>query len=313
MSSAVNIVVYFTEKGEKAYPFDNPGYLTSYLDFFDASLRRRADLNFYVARGNSYLGNGFFQGGEKYDVKKRGFKSVKNKLFADIIYNKGDLLLSSNEKGNIVNAPQLDRLCKDKMLAALFFPEYSPSTIEVASKEELLRAVFRMSSRKVVIKPVRGQEGEGVRILLKSEVKKLELAFKEPFIVQEFLDTSAGIKGITTGTHDLRVSVMNGEIVETFVRMPKKGGLVANLARGGSLKELNVKDLPAEIVKIVKIVDKRFEMYFPRIYSVDFGWTQGGPKIIELNSQPGLPSPGEKVYRHWHEKLLETLLSSLRK
>lgn len=254
-----------------------------------------------------------FSHGQKYDFENKKLISVKNKIKTDIIYNKGDLLIASDDSGNIINHPKFDRLCKDKMRTALLFPNYSPSSIEVTTKDELKRAARRVPGNKVVVKPVYGQEGKGVEIKTENRINEIT-DYNQPLIVQEFLDTKKGISGITKQIHDLRVLIMNGEIVQVYVRTPKKGKLISNVSKGGRLQEISVEDLPEKIKKIVKNIDKKLSNYKPRIYSIDFGYTDDGPKIFELNSQPGLPFPQwKKYYKKWHEKLLKTLLSSLEK
>lgn len=311
-NNKIKIAVYFTEKDENGYPFNVPEYKKSYFDFFDYSINKHENLEFYIVRGNSYLGNGIFINGQKYNPESRKLIKINGKIQTDIIYNKGDLLIASDDNGNIVNHPKFDRLCKDKMRTALLFPNYSPSSIEVHSEEELKRAAKRVPGKKVVIKPVYGQEGKGVEIKSEKNAEEIENNYEEPLIVQEFLDTTKGIEGLTKDIHDLRILIMNGEIIQVYIRTPKKGKMISNVSKGGKLKEISVNELPDEIIDIVKKIDNKLSKYTPRIYSIDFGYTKNGPKIFELNSQPGLPFPQwKKYYKKWHEKLLETLLSSL--
>lgn len=309
----INIVVYFSEVDVFGYPFSVPEYRESYLDFFDVSMKKYSQLNFFVARGLSYLGDGWFEGGEKYISESGRLEIVDSKFYADVIYNKGNLMVSSNDTANIVNDPKFDRLCKDKMRTALLFPDFSPASIQVTSEDELVRAAKIVHGEKIVIKPVYGQEGHGVKIQTEDEVENVEHGLQEPHIVQEFLDTSSGIEGLVKGVHDLRVLIMNGAIIQSYVRTPKKGRLISNVSKGGHLEEVDLADLPEDILKIANDVDKKLNKYYPRIYSIDFGYTAKGPKIFELNSQPGLPYPQwKKYYRKWHIVLLETLLSSLK-
>ncbi len=199
------------------------------------------------------------------------------------------------------------------MRSALLFPDYFPASFEARSSDEIKRAAEIISTDRVVIKPVDGQEGKDVKISSEAELEKLKEEPQEPMIVQEFISTEEGIPGVTDKIHDLRVLIMNGEIVQVYVRTPREGKLISNVSKGGSLKEIEVEDLPADIVGIIGEVDKKLSIYQPRIYSIDFGYSDNGPKIFELNSQPGLPYPKwVKYYKKWHQKLLETLLSSLK-
>ena len=309
---SLNVAVYFSSEELGSYPFNVPGYRNSYIDFFNTARKVSPHVEFYIVRGQSYAGHSAFSYGQKFDFDSQKFVSIKAPFHADIIYNKGDFLVASDDEANIVNHPKFDRLCKDKMRTALLFPEYSPASIEVENDEQLAQAAQRMPSSKIIMKPLKGQEGKGIQIFESDELDGIEVV--EPSIVQEFLDTSEGIEGVVDSLHDLRILLMNGEIVQIYVREPSEGKEISNVSKGGSLKEIDKKELPEDILDICSQVDQKLNRYFPRIYSIDFGYTEEGPKIFELNSQPGLPYPQWKKYYHfWHQKLWETLLLSLKK
>jgi len=125
------------------------------------------------------------------------------------------------------------------------------------------------------------------------------------YIAQEFIDTSGGISGITKGKHDLRIVVINNLPVWMHVRVPPTGSFKANAAGGGILTEVDVKFIPASVMKIVQAISlKFFREYYNPVYSIDFGISNDGrPYIFEINDQMGFPK--------WNMKNRENFLNAL--
>ncbi len=130
-----------------------------------------------------------------------------------------------------------------------------------------------------------------------------------PVIVQEFLDSASGIPGVYNGIHDYRVMVMNGEVIGSFLRTPPPGELKTNVAQGGIIRPVENKDIPKSIFPIVEEVDAAFAHCGERFYGIDLAFTEQGPKIIELNSRPGLVSNfHHPLFRTMKERLAEQLV-----
>jgi glutathione synthase/RimK-type ligase-like ATP-grasp enzyme len=109
-------------------------------------------------------------------------------------------------------------------------------------------------------------------------------------VVQEFIDSSSGIHGLVDGVHDLRLYRIDGETVLGSVRTPAKGSLIANTNQGGTIAFFPVADLPEEALNIADIIDKKFEKYGSRYYSIDL--IKGSKKwyVLEVNDRPGVPA-----------------------
>lgn len=179
----------------------------------------------------------------------------------------------------VVNHPDLVKVSEDKYETARLFRDYVPQTFLDTELEEARRAF----PGRVVIKPRYGSHGTDVHVLDISEVKEL----KKDFIIQPFLDSSCGIPGIIGGVHDLRVTMLNDTIVDTYVRYPQTGWL-SNISRGGKMKMVEKDILPEAVKKIVQDVDTRFSTHAPRLYSIDFMYDGERFWIIELNKAPGI-------------------------
>ncbi|MBU0953161.1 MAG: ATP-grasp domain-containing protein [Nanoarchaeota archaeon] len=173
--------------------------------------------------------------------------------------------------------PRIQKITGDKLETYQVFSKFMPLTFTtlVDAKKHL--------SGKVVLKPQFGAHGIGVRIEELSSVSSLPSGY----LVQQFVDSSAGIPGLIEGVSDLRVMILNGSIFDAFLRLPKTG-LITNISQGGTMKRISIKSIPIDVLSIVKEVETKLASLGPRFYSIDFMIGVGKPWIIEMNSQPGI-------------------------
>jgi glutathione synthase/RimK-type ligase-like ATP-grasp enzyme len=132
--------------------------------------------------------------------------------------------------------------------------------------------------------------------------------------LQEFIDSSLGVPGISSGLHDLRLVFVNNKLIYSYIRKPQKGSFLANLSQGGSLVIIPSKKLPQSLFPIVKYVQQTFATFNPKIYSIDFMFDKKKrPWIVELNSMPGLFfTPAEKKFMFaMYKELLRIFKKSL--
>jgi glutathione synthase/RimK-type ligase-like ATP-grasp enzyme len=212
----------------------------------------------------------------------------------------------------LINNPLLDEFCWDKRIIAEIFPEYTPKTFLVNTKKGLKLVLPEIRSKKVVIKPRYGTLGKGVIITSKENLPE---TIEKNTIVQEFVDTSDGIKGVTEGMHDMRLVMINGKIDHAHVRIPKKGSLTANIALGGKKVFIANRQIPIKAKKIAKKVDKLFKGFYPRVFSVDFLFdTKGKPYIVECNSQPMIDKYafGKYAMLTFYDRFIESVKSGIR-
>jgi glutathione synthase/RimK-type ligase-like ATP-grasp enzyme len=130
--------------------------------------------------------------------------------------------------------------------------------------------------------------------------------------VQKFVDSTRGIPSLDVeGVHDLRIVVLDGEPLVSYVRQPKSG-LISNVSRGGSMENVELTDLPGEVLDIVEEVDEELEDYSDRLYSVDFIFDEDeNPWILELNSKPGLGFYDDKRIASWKKPLMDRVAKKL--
>ncbi len=304
-----NLVVLLQHGGLNDYPFTIKKYRVSYFDFFTIAKQHFA---IYIVRGGRYYcDSGRFRQG--YYFHKDKFEPCAHTINAAVIYDKGFYDTPSFRGGHdwtAVNNGRLKRILNDKYKTYQLFKQYSKLTYVVQSKTELRKQLTYLTTDLVVYKPISGYEGIG--IVIGKREKILKAVKKFPGIIQDFIDTGGGIPGICGSYHDLRILIMDGRVVEVFVRIPKRGTLLANVAQGGTLKEIPKGKIPVRARTIVKKIDTRLKRYGHRIYSIDLGFENGTPYLFEINAQPGLPNKRCKLYYEaWHQELLRTLRGTL--
>lgn len=303
------------------YPFSISGYKKSYFAFMRMAQRK---FNIFYIRGpKSYLGQGTFSHG--YLMQKDTLEKYNQKIFAKVIYNKCRLRANGGKHWSIVNQENIYKCTYHKYRSYLMFKKFMKPTYRIRSEQDFKKYLKKIKTDIAVFKPVRGAEGKGILIGPKKTfiqaMAKLKYLPKERSkrtgkydgLLQEFIDTSHGIPGIHRTYHDMRILIMNGRVVQTYIRIPKKGSYLANIARGGKMKEIKKALVPPSALKIARFIDNKFRKFGSRIYAIDFGFENKKPFLIEINPQPGLPYPQWKMYYHaWHLSLLKTLLSSIK-
>ena len=129
-----------------------------------------------------------------------------------------------------------------------------------------------------VVKLLEGTQGIGVILAENQKAAKSVLeAFmklKANMLVQEFIKEAGGA--------DIRVFVVDGQIVGSMKRQAKEGEIRSNLHRGGSAQVIDL--TPEERATAIKAVKK----LGLGIAGVDLLQSSRGPLVMEVNSSPGL-------------------------
>lgn len=299
------IGVFFNEPGFKDYPFNDPEYWLSYHQF--AAMVTKKGAEFWIVRDQStYLGGNTFSGGWLFEEGE--FRRHDEPVTLSVIYNKRSF--AGDAEAVIVNHPELEELCTNKEKTYAAFPAHSPKTVTVGSRAEAEKALKAIHTERVVAKPIDKEGGEGVLVLPREEIVSAIPSY--PYLMQEMIDTSCGIEGIAKGMHDLRIILVQGTPVLSYVREPKDGSFLANESQGGKITEISVSRLPKDVLTIIAGIDKALTKYPYRAYSVDLGRDCSGAwKLIELNSKPGLDPVGKYPGAEIFMKALTDLLLSV--
>jgi hypothetical protein len=303
------IAIFCKELKAGGDPFSNDFYWQAYQELFFA-LKAKGINVYFATDNNAYRGYGLFD--VVYSLSKRGsindLKPVE-KVEVDLVFDRGGFI-----GGDVlmINPPIITKIAQSKIEMYEYFADFQPYSLVGNTKRQVEKAIERVPSDKVVVKEPEGYGGNEVYIGEKKDVLE-EFPDRYPLLVQEFLDTSTGIPGQLTGVHDARVRLCGSEIVSYFLRSAEEGKYHANIAQGGEGAYLDVKDVPAELMKTAKLIDSLFDDQ-PRFYSLDFMHTEKGWKLIELNSYVGLMSEsGGPQAKFAQEKLVGYLVAEAQK
>lgn len=299
------VAVYFTDPEPMGAPFNkqNGSYMRGYLEL----AREIADLGgrcCFVRGSDTFVGAGTFT--RCFWPEDGNIREEQGPIQADIVLNKGEDQ-EFDDGTKVVNDPQFHAFCNDKPATYRTFKDVSPVSIVVRTKLQLENAVKRVPGEKIVAKPVAGAGSRGVVIGSREEVLAAEHTY--PIVVQEWIDTSAGIPGICEGRHDLRFIIIAGILALVAVKSPEPGKLVYGLSQGGSFRILDDGEVPLDAWEMVEAIDGRLDHFPSRYYSIDVARRADGKWfLIELNSPAGMNEEAEHDGVHREHELLARLL-----
>lgn len=153
-----------------------------------------------------------------------------------------------------------------------------PRTLFVRDREGVLPAIERMGGPPVVVKLLEGTQGAGVILadspkVAEAIVETLHGA-KQNVLLQQFVKASRG--------RDLRAFVVGGRVVAAMRRTAQGEEFRSNVHRGGRTEAVSLDpDYERAAVHAAQIMGLR-------VAGVDLLEDDEGPKVMEVNSSPGL-------------------------
>lgn len=305
-----NIVVYFRKKQGGKDPFADWGKKRGiYHLLFRKGFERGWNMYFCTGPEN-YLGDRGFSDPYLYDGDSFVFQEGIT-IRADAVYDRSGGLHFPPEdiSSRVLNARSFKLLCADKNQTYDLLREFMPKNFSIKNRDELERALENFSATDLaVLKPANDFGGKGILIEHPDVLKTARIEPGASYALQEFVDTSEGIPGIVSGHHDLRIVIVEGKAVLSHVRTPKPGSLLANVAQGGSIREVPLGNIPRTVLDTVRriqnIIDQRFSL---PLYSIDFGVSGDTPYVFELNDQIGFPSEEMRGAETFIDRLLLSL------
>ena len=301
-------------------PFKKYKEYRSHYEFF-YELAEKQGIRFVRAHINWYKSNGIFEKAWSYDVKSKKWIKLDN-VKADFVFDKApalkkfkDLKYKINKEIGMMNNPEMDYKVNNKKSILKIFPNILPKTFIIKSNVDLKEKLQKINTEKAVLKPAVGSGGDKILIQDKSELINNNIKFDEDYILQEFIDTSKGIKGLVDCVHDLRVVLFNEKIAYSYIRIPKKGCLLCNIHQGGTMIGIRNDQIPEQVKKLLKIINKKLEKYVPRNYAADFFFDENQKAyLIEINTKPGLlfsSELGQELQIRSYNLLIKILKDSL--
>jgi ribosomal protein S6--L-glutamate ligase len=153
-----------------------------------------------------------------------------------------------------------------------------PPTVFVRNRDTILPAIAELGGPPVVIKVLEGTQGVGVILAETSKtaqgiIETLQMA-RQNVLIQQFVAESKG--------RDLRAFVVGDKVVAAMRRVAQGDEFRSNVHRGGRAERV---ELSAEYehtaIRAAQILGLR-------VAGVDMLESDHGPKVMEVNSSPGL-------------------------
>jgi ribosomal protein S6--L-glutamate ligase len=154
----------------------------------------------------------------------------------------------------------------------------------------------------IVLKLLSSTQGKGVLLAeTRKSAERLVDAFRgldANFLVQEFVEEAGGA--------DIRAFVVGGKVVGAMRRQAEKGEFRSNLHRGGTASEARLtpqeRDVAREAAKVLRL----------EVAGVDLLQTREGPKVLEVNSSPGLKGIEKATGKDLAARIIEHLETVVR-
>jgi ribosomal protein S6--L-glutamate ligase len=170
---------------------------------------------------------------------------------------------------------------RDKLLAHQVLSRHGlgmPTTAFAKSSDDTKGILDLVGGAPVVVKLLESTQGKGVVLADNrkgaSAIVDAFRGLKAHFLVQEFVKEANG--------SDLRCFVVDGKVVGAMMRTAAEGDFRSNVHQGGSVKKVRLtKEERRTAIKAAKILKLN-------VAGVDILRSNDGPKILEVNSSPGL-------------------------
>jgi ribosomal protein S6--L-glutamate ligase len=153
-----------------------------------------------------------------------------------------------------------------------------PNTFFSHKTDDSEKIVDSMGGAPLIIKLIEGLQGIGV-VLAESKTAAISVieafgGMRANIILQEFVKEANG--------EDKRLLVLGDKVIASMKRKASPGEFRSNLHRGGSSEAIKISPVEREIaVKAAKELRLNFA-------GVDIISSNSGPKVLEINSSPGL-------------------------
>ncbi|OCX61152.1 alpha-L-glutamate ligase [Thioclava sp. SK-1] len=153
-----------------------------------------------------------------------------------------------------------------------------PTTAFARSPKDSAHVIPLVGGAPLVLKLLESTQGKGVVLAeTKKAAESVISAFqglKADFLVQSFVKEAAG--------EDIRCLVVGGKVVASMRRKGKPDEFRSNLHQGGTAEPVKISKAEREIaVRAAKVMRLDFA-------GVDLLRSEDGPKVLEVNSSPGL-------------------------
>ena len=193
------------------------------------------------------------------------------------------------KKTKVFNHPLFRTMVNSKLSQYLMLGEFMPKSFLAINKGDLAKTLKKISTEKVVVKPLYGSGGFGIVIDKKSNtLKNKDIDY--PAFIQEFIESKKGIPGFSKDKEiaDLRMIFINHKFIYALSRKARKGSLFTNFHQGAKPVLVPKKFIPQSAFRTAKKIIKVLSIFPEAHYSLDFMFTNSGkPVLVEMNTTPG--------------------------
>ena len=180
-----------------------------------------------------------------------------------------------------LNGSQGVAASRDKLYAHQLLARHRiamPTTAFASSPKDSDNLIELVGAAPLVVKLLESSQGKGVVLAESAKAAESVVSafrnLKADFLVQEFVKEAAG--------EDIRILVCGGKAVAAMRRTAGDGDFRANLHQGGSAEGIRAtRDERETAVKAARSLGLDFA-------GVDILRSESGPKVLEVNSSPGL-------------------------
>jgi glutathione synthase/RimK-type ligase-like ATP-grasp enzyme len=230
----------------------------------------------------------------KYWHYDGAWKKIKKAIKPDIVFDKtmtnyridtSPILRGMMKKGiKVFNNPAFRDRFGNKLSDLRYWSDYMPETL-VVFNAKTARSVAQdhFGKQRFVAKEIFGTGGKNVYIGVLEDMPFEDVEF--PLVLQKFM-TSVGAPGLKGTISDLRLEFMDHKLVLAYSRVAQDS-LYTNTNKGAYVEKTRKKDIPKEVMQMVKEMQKKMRGFSNCHYALDFFFTKDGPKFIESATCPG--------------------------
>lgn len=296
MAKKIVTIYYKDDWNNQGDPINNVATRKSFEDMHERGVEKynvqmyRASIYWYDLEKKHFT--------KAWAFRNREWKKIEEPIVPDLIFDKVggihdyelfDLKMKICKQVKLFNDPLFRTSLDNKLSQYLILGEYMPKSFLAVNAAEFKSALVRISTEKVVIKPLYGSGGFGISITEKQETVKEELVF--PVLLQEFIKSENGIPGFSNPGEiaDLRLVFFNHELRYAISRIAKQGSLFTNFHQGATAIMVPLEKIPENAKKIAMDIVNKLSIFQQAQYSLDFMFTaEGVPLLIEMNTTPGV-------------------------
>lgn len=231
-------------------------------------------------------------------------------IIADMVWCKANIdnyLIRLIEKNNkFLNPVDYISFANDKYITSLFFKEESPETflLWTYNKNDIL-------SEELILKPNWWSWWEWVIKIKNNEIKKYFWWKYDNYLVQELIDSSAWIKWVADGLHDIRFTLFWDKVWDiVLLRTPPKWDFRCNISAGWLWEYIKETDLPKDMLEFIRpILDKILNRFWKIFWSIDILKSNWRYYIMEFNSSPWINTFkfNKKLEKEYFEDIIRLL------